>query len=369
LPLVADDEYDWAACDSSEAEDTVVLLGAGASADAGLPVATQLYERIAENLPAHLVSLYRNIAGLVFGTGPVDVERLFRVIQFINNVETQSRPLDTRQRHESLDIASLVESWKGELQHYLNDQLSTTKGTPTGLLIDALYEALWRILWLGASTREFDVSYLKYLLLCMRGGTIVTLNYDNALEWASLAGTGVQLDAGPYPKQYTAPVAGWERANVVRVIKLHGFLGWKTNPNTGDVSEQDDNAVLTSRMVSAMATYRPEVPGIIFGAGNKLRADGPYLDLYVEFKAVLSKAQRLIVIGYGWNDEHVNEVIRRWLRSPQSLFRVSTFNSRNLSDEQQRWTHGNDKVVVQVIPGAAKDSMPDLIRASPQLQR
>ena len=268
-----DGDFDWAACDSSEARDTVVLLGAGASADAGLPVAAHLHDRIAECLPGHLVGPYRNIAGLVFGTGAVDAERLFRVIQFINNVETESRPRETRQPHESLDIASLVDSWKDELQRYLADHRSTTQGSPTGLLIDALYDALWRILWLPPR-HHADIRYLGYLLKSMRGGTIVTLNYDNALERTAQVGGGFQLDAGPYPKDDSVPMPSWDPENVVRVVKLHGFLGWQTNPSTGDVSEQDDDAVLTAQMANQMTTYRPLVPGIIFGAGNKLRLMG-----------------------------------------------------------------------------------------------
>ena len=83
----------------------------------------------------------------------------------------------------------------------------------------------------------------------------------------------------------------------------------------------------------------------------------------------MQKAGRLIVIGYGWSDVHVNEVIRRWLRSPQRLFRVSTLSSTQLAHEQQIWLQGNDRIVVQVQPGSAKTSMPDLIRASSPLQR
>jgi hypothetical protein len=362
---VADDEYDWEALDSSEAAETIVLLGAGASADAGLPVAAELHERLVERLPP----LYSNLAGLVFGTGAVDVERLFRVIQFINAVETKWRPHDTRLPHENLDIASLVESWKVELQHYLDDHRSTTQGSPTGLLIDALYDALWNILWLYPSD-QLDVRYLTYLLLSMRGGTIVTLNYDNALEQAALSGVDLQLDARPYPTDYSIPMPGRNRAKTVRIIKLHGSLGWRTDPMTGHISEQDSNDLATLQIVNAISPTRPPVPGIIFGAGNKLRPDGPYLDLYVEFKQTLWQARRLILIGYGWMDEHVNEVIRRWLHVPSPrTFRVSSLNSTVLPSEQQGWVVGTDKVIVQVETGPAKVTMPALVRPSSRLQR
>jgi hypothetical protein len=168
---------------------------------------------------------------------------------------------------------------------------------------------------------------------------------------------------------YSLSTPGWDRADIVRLIKLHGSLGWKTDPITRDVSVQNADEILMSRLVNKRMTVRPAVPGIIFGAGNKLRPDGPYIDLYVEFKQALSSARRLIVIGYGWIDEHVNEVIRRWLQVPsQRLFRVSSLNSTVLPPEQGAWVVGTDKVIVQVKTGRASAIMSALIRPSSPLE-
>jgi hypothetical protein len=366
---VADDDYNWEAIDASEAPETVVLLGAGASADAGIPVATQLYERIAAELPAAPAALYRNIAGLVFQPGEEDVERLFRIIQFINTVETRWRPTDTRLTHESLDLAELVGTWKPELQKYLDDQGTTTQGTPTGRLMDALYDALWKILWVTTASPP-DLRYLKCLLLSMRGGTIVTLNYDNTLDEASLTGVGVQLDGGPHPEDVTIPMPGRSRQNTVRVIRLHGSLGWDVGPISGPLSEWNSDKVLLERLTRMRLGQRPPTPAIIFGAGNKLRPDGPYLDLYFEFKQALSGAKRLIVIGYGWADAHVNEVLAGWLQSNgDKLFRVSSMDSKEVPSVVQPWVYGKDKVKVEVEPGRARNTIEQLIRPTPSLQR
>jgi hypothetical protein len=53
---------------------------------------------------------------------------------------------------------------------------------------------------------------------------------------------------------------------------------------------------------------------LVFGSRNKLRPDGPFLSLLSEFEDQLSKSDRLIVVGYSFRDEHINEVIRRWTR-------------------------------------------------------
>jgi hypothetical protein len=60
----------------------------------------------------------------------------------------------------------------------------------------------------------------------------------------------------------------------------------------------------------------------------------PYLDLYVEFKQALANADRFIVIGYGWGDAHVNEVIRRWLQRQDKAreFRLGRLDGASLPE-------------------------------------
>jgi hypothetical protein len=49
-----------------------------------------------------------------------------------------------------------------------------------------------------------------------------------------------------------------------------------------------------------------------------LVASGPFLSLLLEFERLLESATRLIIIGYSFRDDHVNEVIRRWLADDAS---------------------------------------------------
>jgi hypothetical protein len=55
-------------------------------------------------------------------------------------------------------------------------------------------------------------------------------------------------------------------------------------------------------------------PVVAFGLRGKMRASGPFLSLLTEFEKQLAAAQRLLVIGYSFRDDHVNEIIRRWTR-------------------------------------------------------
>ena len=53
-------------------------------------------------------------------------------------------------------------------------------------------------------------------------------------------------------------------------------------------------------------------PVVIFGHRRKLRGEGPFLSLLADFERQLAPTDRLVVIGYSFRDDHVNQVIRRW---------------------------------------------------------
>jgi hypothetical protein len=54
-------------------------------------------------------------------------------------------------------------------------------------------------------------------------------------------------------------------------------------------------------------------PALIYGQRDKLRADGPFLQLLDEFRTTLWGAGRLLVVGYGFRDPHINILLERWL--------------------------------------------------------
>lgn len=344
-------DWDWNQVDSSEAPRTVVLLGAGASVDAGLPTTADLHQRLLDRMPA----LYKNLADLVFGPGfkAVDVERLFRIIEFIHSLETVDRPDEQRSGHDFLDLALLVEEWRPPLRDYLQSQRTAQHGSPTGILIDSLWAALYEILWIPARMEDRDLNYLAWMLMCMRGGTVATLNYDNTLERVNQVGAGMQLLSEPAPF-VRRDIPGFALADRnVRLIKLHGSLNWRTDRETGDVYEQLEPGPAAN-------------PGIIFGAGNKLRPGGPYLDLLEEFRQCLGAATRLTVIGYGFRDAHVNELIRRWGQARgQRELRINQLGE----DELPKWIPRGPDLQLRVIRGTARDNMTELMAPTPLLMR
>lgn len=143
------------------------------------------------------------------------------------------------------------------------------------------------------------------------GFTIATLNYDNSIELsANSEGLSVDLGITRWFQDDTdqSDVAG----NHINLLKLHGSIDWQL------VTSQDEVAgKLRTKRIHRMSREEMEEgirdPSLIFGGQNKLTASGPFLDLLMMFRNQLFDSKELIVIGYSFADQHINDLIEEWL--------------------------------------------------------
>lgn len=339
---------------------TLVLLGAGASVDAGFPTSTRLHELLLERLD----SIYANLARLVFKDDEVvDPERLFRVMEFLSALEAPNERFDTALGNESRDIAAIVQAWCPEVAEYLYSGQRRVQGSPLRRTIDQLWRALVDIFSLNAAPTHPKFKYLADLASDLRGQTVVTLNYDDALEHMQGWAMTFRIISAPYPE---AVVAGDPLTRPLRLIKLHGSLDWSRDNATGDVCPLSP----TVSFRNTSEVWDDHTPGVIFGAGNKLRPDGPYLALYQEFLGALAMAHQVIIIGYSFRDAHVNEALRKWFlykANDGDLLRVGDVCSK-LPPPVEAWRHQRG-LDVEFIQGSAEERMPDLLARRPRLMR
>jgi hypothetical protein len=136
--------------------------------------------------------------------------------------------------------------------------------------------------------------------------TIATLNYDLGIERSAEAAgvpcaTGVEswINTG----RWDWPSAG------IRLLKLHGSINWTW------ADTQDRPGHLPQRAIfldDELENDYYSQPALVFGQRGKLRAEGPFLSLLGELEALMSGASRLVIVGYSFRDDHVNEIIQRW---------------------------------------------------------
>lgn len=274
------------------------------------------------------------------GTSPyagLDVERVFAAVELLAGrhslevtpfvatwhpgVDAWDQRSDPYLSFFDKDLTSAIQEGRGRSAKQLITRLidARTRASATGATYRRLAEAmLVELRSLVATTRK-KVAYLDPLV--KNAGTVATLNYDLAVEQAAEA-AGIPLTTGIDQWVSRGRFNEWPSAGV-RLLKLHGSInwGWKR------VESRDGHLPRDMLEVTADSSEDPGRPALIFGQRGKLRAEGPFLGLLAEFEQALARASHLIVIGYSFRDDHVNELVRRWTAedSTRTLLIVDPF--------------------------------------------
>lgn len=321
---------------------SAVLLGAGASAEAGIPTTVAMTEQLVEGINSRVqmqptISALHFVCGALFAYdaasgrnpfGGLDVERVFAAVELLAERDTlevspfvaawhpavdalDTRPQEIAGNFDRRFASALLQpdsfgSVSGMIESLID---SRTGGNANGHVYRELAAAMVRELRSLVATTPKDSDYLRPLIDASSGPgglTVATLNYDLSIEGVAGA-AGVPCSTGL--EQWVSSGKWRWPGEGIRLLKLHGSIDWtwaKAEEQTGWLPQR---IVVVSR--DPEQERRP--PALVFGQRGKLRADGPFLGLLAEFETLLVDANRLVVIGYSFRDAHVNEVIQRWI--------------------------------------------------------
>lgn len=341
---------------------TAVLLGAGASRDAGLPLTEHLARQLVESFEDELATIdglradgqskvvqaLRLVYGAIVAHGTdqgesplsaVNVERLISAVRLLRD----------RRTHEA---APFVAAWRPSIDqvddHPLpieDSELQKDFGFDRDLQLQvrglgahmaAIAEAarmpgngevfrdledqiLRRICELLSSPGSVD--YLKPLIELAQkqigGLDVITLNYDKTVELAAER-FGARLDLGLDRWEPGSPLVFESSDGTVNLIKPHGSIDWVRitssgqKPLSGHPLRQHEYRAAT-KPSPGRDRGTTDKPLIVIGDREKLDTDGPTLQLMRAFEDALNKAGHLVVVGYSFGDRHVDNVIRNWL--------------------------------------------------------
>lgn len=316
----------------------VLLLGAGASIDAGLPNAYDLTRRVYDRLPEHATE-ERKLYGYVvaklltrqsrLGHSPfesLNVEEVYDALkrflsrdddvlaEFVYSWDTLTSP-PSKVRFDSRRFTDLLGK-AFELKQGLNrvsvaadryklqgaaDQIARAfnPSQPQRDLEDSLQPYLRTLVECLQSNGERH-SYMETLAkFCTENvSAVATLNYDTLLEEAC-ENNRISYDygLGTWNSRKYIKFQGAD----VKLVKLHGSINW---------FEQGDDIVVNPEKTAYLKR------GLIFGGqGDKLVPHGPYLQLRHEFQRMLRSTNVVGIIGYSFRDIHLNAIIRSWVSS------------------------------------------------------
>ena len=257
---------------------TCFLLGAGASACASKPLIAGLTTKVRADICAETTTLLDSL-DRVYGRDPT-VEDLINQLQHLEK---------------------LLSGRKSKVDGYWTAATIATA-------IDAIQQSIVKHVGIAWTPSAVHGKFLQRLSL-QRARTqcdVFTLNYDTLIE-ATLENACI-----PYIDGFWGAEAAYfddrlyEREQDgkfrVRLHKLHGSINWIRTPGDGTVRRHPCAAIKGGDRV------------VIYPAEQKyyLTQYGVYELLITRFRARLRQPianNKLVVIGYSFNDDHINEAI------------------------------------------------------------
>lgn len=318
------------------------LLGAGASSDA-IPAMAQLIERVTKRIEAVKLD-----PSLIFHPEKLSHESLKELFESAknvspNNLEDILGTLYSKReflkgvgQKDSVNdfLIALIES---QIYSSINIDCTSTKAQPSLNLYKKLYQKL--------ALRNRDLARVNVFttnndLLSETALGYLNINYNNGFS------SGLSRTFNPARFSYTfsrkvdPSVEKYEPLeNMVYLYKLHGSISW---------IESYDNSFFNIREVDVVPNVEPTGKNVLIyptPLKQNKSLGSPYADLIREFQnKLLLQHGVLIVIGFSFSDEHINNAIYAALASNSSLS-VIIFGNYHPSENLTRLT---DRRIYQI---------------------
>ena len=283
-------------------DEIILLLGAGASVEAGVPDSNEMVLKIEKLVFSNAKwtcfrDLYRYIRSSIFYADglngifddavPFNIERLVNVLD----------ELHKKERHA---LYPFVGAWNPKLLDVAGSEFENILEFRNSII------GILRNDWIALPKRESAVYYSGLLRFQKEYGyplRVFSLNYDLCVE-ETCGQRNVQRgfsderawDWRLFDETSDDPVP-------LMLYKLHGSADWYFAED-GRVTYSD-----------SPSTIKDEEIALIFGTSYKLQYVDPFLFFAYELRRwTLDSARVIICVGYGFNDDHINGILQQSLR-------------------------------------------------------
>ncbi len=336
----------------SKSKDIILLLGAGASVDAGVPSSPMMIGSIEELLGkkgwCEFRDLYHQIKSAIHYAAGIK-GRFNSSVAY--NIETLVNTLHELERNEEHPIYPFIAAWNSRLIAHAGADFRRVRE-----FRDKILEALQS--WVQPENLDAAEYYpgLKRLQGDLQFPLkVFSLNYDLCVE--RLASDNFRVETGftGIGKNHRWE---WKRFDETEpeadlpeifLYKMHGSINWKR--------DEAGNLICVNYSGS---NIRPDEMQVIFGRDFKLEAADPYLFYAFEFRRCSLEARVIVTIGYGFGDEHINKMLVQAMRQDgeKRLVVVGNVTDKAKADKRQKEISSKLDVSpssVVVLEGTAKD--------------
>ena len=287
----------------SRSKDIIFLLGAGASAEADIPVSGQMINRVEVSLKDSERGLYNHVKSAIhFSAGLKG--HFGDAVPF--NIETLVNTLYELERNEEHPLYPFIASWNSRFVALAGADFGEVRKFRQRILMDLKKwmcpeDAAKANYYRGLVTLQKDLQYPLH---------VFSLNYDLCVERLNQTDFRVETGFAEYGPHHSWD---WERfvdmeignnvAPQLVLYKLHGSINWKRNAETKELFS-----------VEQIESVDAEKMEVIFGREFKLEAADPYLFFAYKFRDLSLESKLIVTLGYGFGDGHINKMLTQSLR-------------------------------------------------------
>lgn len=293
------------------------LLGAGASSDA-IPAMAPLIEKVSERVES--AETAQALAAHPDALKHSDLKTLYKAAKTVspNNLENILGTLYSKR--EYLKGIGQTDSLNDFLIYLIESQIYSSINIDCNSTEAELSLSLYKNLYQKLALRNKDLARVNVFttnndLLSETALGFLNINYNNGFS------SGLSRTFNPARFSYTfsrkvdPSVEKYEPLeNMVYLYKLHGSISWV---------ESDDNSFFNIKEVDVAPNEPPTSSNVLIyptPLKQNKSLGSPYADLIREFQnKLLLQHGVLIVIGYSFSDEHINNAIYAALASNSTL--------------------------------------------------
>lgn len=302
-------------------DEIVVLLGAGASVEAGVPASRNMINKIEDLLQKEWAN-YRDLYNFVKSSIHYADGLKGRFNPSTFNIEQVVSTLDELRRGDEHPLYPFVGAWVPKLYEVAGSDLAKVSEFRSAIVRRLRDD--WVQLRYGSNAAYF-AGLLTFQEEYQHPLRVFTLNYDLCVEHN--CGQSIQRGFDEAHRwDWRLFEERQESESKLLLYKLHGSIDW---------TYDEGNLIY----VDGFSQIAPDDIAIIFGTTYKLQYVDPFLFFAYEFRRyTLDFAKLILTVGYGFADQHINGILSQALnRDPKrKLLSVSLIKGEDDDDRQRK---------------------------------
>lgn len=315
----------------------LLLIGAGASVELGVPAMAGLADEFLEHVKQWQVEpeLVEKLIG--------DTQDIEHLIEQLDQISTASSSLTVI--GQNTEALKKIESIRAEVEWFVQHAADRVLSRSAHLMWGAVLDA----------SEDHNV-------------TIASTNYDRAIELAANA-ENRDIDDGysVFGQKETAEWTGFNpKSSRTELIKLHGSIDWYLDESSGDSRKLRHSMPLFGRGTLKLSNGIKLGSALILPSREKLLTRNPYPRLSQAFLNAVDQADLIIVIGSSLRDQHLQSAVKG-ASNQTPVFQVSPSGSNYGIDKAIGFPSNASSFLVGILPAALRHESPAeyLSRISP----